>query len=295
MEGDAENSDYANLGFFSLAKLAQDGRSRKDQEDPIMSELPANQPDYGNWVSAKLVYIPGVLCLLFAALSFALPALIILALLFFLGFAYFAYARVRFSQKGGDVQARIQDLVLDHLDWDGNGEVLDIGCGNAPLAIKVARKYPHAKVTGVDYWGQAWEYAKGVCERNAAIEGVAERVTFQQSSASRLPFGDESFDVAVSTLVFHEVRDAADKRQVVKEALRVVRKGGRFVFQDLFLWKQVYGDVDALLDTIKSWGIEQVEFVDTSRSAFIPRALKLPFMVGTIGILYLVFRQTEYP
>ena len=251
-----------------------------------MSELAAAKPDYGNWVSAKLVYIPGVLCLIFVALSFVLPALIIVALLFFLGFVYFAYARARFSQKGGDIQARIQDLVLDYLDWDGNGKVLDIGCGNAPLAILIARKYPHAEVTGIDYWGQAWEYAKGVCERNAAIEGVAERVTFQQSSASRLPFGDETFDVVVSNLVFHEVRDASDKRQVIKEALRVVRKGGWCVFQDLFLWKQVYGDIDALLDAIRGWGIKQVEFVDTSQSAFIPRALKLPFMVGTIGILY---------
>jgi SAM-dependent methyltransferase len=251
-----------------------------------MGKLAAAKPDYGNWVSAKLVYFPGVLCLLFVALSFMLPALIIVALLFFLGFAYFAYARARFSQKGGDIQARIQDLVLDHLEWDGNGKVLDIGCGNAPLAILIARKYPHAEVTGIDYWGQAWEYAKGVCERNAAIEGVAERVTFQQSSAASLPFGDETFDVAVSNLVFHEVVDASDKRQVIKEALRVVRKGGRFVFQDLFLWKQVYCDVDTLLDTIKSWGIEQVGFVDTSQSTFIPRALKLPFMVGTIGIVY---------
>jgi SAM-dependent methyltransferase len=251
-----------------------------------MSELAASKPDYGNWVSARLVYMPGLLCLLFAALSFVLPALIIVALLFFLGFAYFAYARALFSQNGGDVQARIQDLILDYLDWDGNGKVLDIGCGNAPLAIKIAVQYPHAEVTGVDYWGPAWEYAKGVCERNAAVEGVAGRVTFQQSSASALSFGDETFDVAVSNLVFHEVRDAPDKRQVVKEALRVVRKGGRFAFQDLFLWKQVYGDIDAFLDTVKSWGIEQVEFVDTSQSAFIPLALKLPFMVGTIGILY---------
>jgi SAM-dependent methyltransferase len=108
----------------------------------------------------------------------------------------------------------------------------------------------------------------------------------QQSSASRLPFGDQTFDVAVSNLVFHEVRDASDRCRVIKKALRVVRKGGRFVFQDLFLWKQVYGDIDDLLDTIKCWGIEQVEFVDIGQSAFIPRALKLPFMVGTIGILH---------
>ena len=68
--------------------------------------------------------------------------------------------------------------------------------------------------------------------------------------------------------------------------MRVVRESGWFVFQDLFLWRQVYGDADDLLDTIRSWGIESVELVDTSDSAFIPTALKLPFMLGTVGILY---------
>jgi len=54
----------------------------------------------------------------------------------------------------------------------------------------------------------------------------------------------------------------------------------------MFLWKRVYGEVDDLLETIKGWGIEKVEFVDTSDSDFIPRTLKLPFMLGTVGILY---------
>ncbi len=36
----------------------------------------------------------------------------------------------------------------------------------------------------------------------------------------------------------------------------------------------------------RSWGIEEVEFVDTSKSEFIPKLLKLPFMVGRIGILH---------
>lgn len=42
----------------------------------------------------------------------------------------------------------------------------------------------------------------------------------------------------------------------------------------------VYGEIDDLLETIRSWGIETVEFVETSDSGFIPKALKLPFMLG---------------
>jgi DNA polymerase III alpha subunit (gram-positive type) len=50
--------------------------------------------------------------------------------------------------------------------------------------------------------------------------------------------------------------------------------------------KPMFGEIDDLLKEIKSWGIEKVEFVDTSNLDFFPRALKLPFMVGTIGIIY---------
>ena len=250
-----------------------------------MRKIARQKPDYGNWVSTRLLYLPGSVTVVLAGLSFLLPGLAVVAAIFFLCFLYFAYARYRFSARGGDVQARIQALLLDSLEWDGEGNAIDIGCGNGPLTIALAKKCPQARLTGVDYWGGNWEYSKGVCERNAEVEQVRERVTFQQASASALPFDDEAFDAAISNLTFHEVGDVKDKKQVIREALRVVKKGGSFAFQDLFLWKSVYGSVDDLLATIKSWGIEQVEFVDTSRSEFIPRALKLPFMVGTIGIL----------
>jgi ubiquinone/menaquinone biosynthesis C-methylase UbiE len=251
-----------------------------------MDKSVTEKPDYGNWVSTRFIYIPGAISLLFAGLSVVFPVLIVGAIFFFLTSIYFAYARYRFSPAGGNIQAQIQELVLAHLDWNGQGKALDIGCGNAPLTIKLAHKYPHAQITGIDYWGRKWEYSKSVCERNAKIEGVAPRVIFQKATASALPFADEIFDVAVSNLVFHEVSDTKEKREVIREALRVVKKGGRFAFQDLFQVKRVYGEVDDLLATLKGWGIAKVEFIQTSDAAFIPLALKLPFMVGTIGILY---------
>jgi ubiquinone/menaquinone biosynthesis C-methylase UbiE len=114
---------------------------------------------------------------------------------------------------------------------------------------------------------------------------VGERVSFQRASASKLPFEDGRFDAAVSNLVFHEVGDTKDKREVIREALRVVRKGGFFAFQDLFLWKAIYGEPDELLATIRSWGVTRVEFVKTCDAPFIPKALRLPFMVGRIGVI----------
>lgn len=251
-----------------------------------MSELKAKEPDHGNWVSVKLLYFLGVVSVTLIGLSFVFLPLIVGAVMFILIFVYFAYARYEFSPRGGNLQAQIQKLLLDHLDWDGGGQALDIGCGNAPLTIRIAKKFPNCHVTGVDSWSGIWEYSKSVCERNARIEGVAGRVNFQKASASALPFQDESFDAAISNLVFHQVNDSKDKREVIKEALRVIKKGGKFTFQDEFLVKREYGEVDDLLKAIRSWGIERVEFLDTSRSDFIPKSLKLPFMIGAISILY---------
>jgi SAM-dependent methyltransferase len=242
--------------------------------------------DYGNWVSNRLLCVCVLMGALLVGLSLVHPAFIIGAAFFLLSFAYFLYARYKFSPRGGNVQTRLHDLVLDHLDWDGDGKALDIGCGNAPLAIKLAQKYPEAQVTGIDCWGAEWDYSQEACQRNAQAAGVADRAIFQKASAAALPFDDGLFDAAVSKFVFHEVRDAPDKQDVIREALRVVRKGGKFAFQDLFLVRRLYGQVDELVEAIQSWDVEDVHFVDTSDADFVSKPLKLPFMVGSTGIIY---------
>ncbi len=108
-------------------------------------------------------------------------------------------------------------------------------------------------------------------------------MAFQKANAVSLPFADGYFDAAVSNFVFHMVGVAKDKREVVREALRVVKKGVAFSFQDEFLVKQLFGDIDDLIETIKRWEISK-EFVQTRDADFIPRALKLQFILGKIGI-----------
>ncbi len=250
-----------------------------------MQSPTALKPDYGNWVSKKFILVPGLLCLVCLGLALLAPFVTVLSALFFLVFAYFFLAYRRFSPAGGDVQSQIVGLVLDHLEWDGHGQVLDIGCGNAALTLRLARKYPSARVTGIDFWGRNWDYSRQVCEQNAKIEGVGERVVFQKASASALPFEAGSFGLVVSNLTFHEVSDTRDKRVLLREALRVVRPGGMFAFQDLFLVEAIYGKPEDLMALVRSWGIRKVEFVKTCDEPFIPSLLKLPFMVGRIGIL----------
>jgi len=241
--------------------------------------------NYGNWLGMKFIYVTGTLGVLFLVWALFSPALIIPAAVFLAIMGYFVYARHVFSYSGKSLQSQISALVLDNLNWQGNGKALDIGCGNGALVIQLARKYPKAIITGIDYWGKGWEFSQSDCERNAKLEGVQERVSFQQASASKIPFPDESFDVVISNLVFHEVMDAPDKRELIREALRVLKKGGKFVLQDLFLIEKYYGKRNDLLDLMNHWGAGQVEFIESRNAPFIPKALKLPFMVGTLAML----------
>jgi SAM-dependent methyltransferase len=242
--------------------------------------------NYANWVPWKLIYVPGALAVALLALSLLHPAFLVGACFFLACVVYFSYARYQFSARGKNLQELIRALVLDHLYWNGNGTALDIGCGNGPLTTALARKYPRAQVVGIDPWNGLWEYSRKVCDKNAAAEGVADRVRFQKASAVALPFEDESFDAAISNFVFHEIRDVKDKTQLVKEALRVVKKGGKFCFQDSHVGGGTYASPPNLLEAIGGWGVEQADFVDTSRAEFIPRALRNPMMLGNIGIIY---------
>jgi SAM-dependent methyltransferase len=250
-----------------------------------MEQPSTEKPKYGNWVSKRFIHIPGIVSLIFWGVAIKIPFLVVIAALFLVISLYFAYARYLFSPKGGNIQNRVRGLVLSNLDWNGAGQILDIGCGSGSLTIELAKKYKEAQIIGIDNWGKQWEYSKKVCEKNAKIEGVAEQVIFQKASADALPFDDGSMDVVVSNLVFHEVGGVKDKKELIREALRVVKNGGKFVLQDLFLWEQIYGEPDELIETIRSWGIREVELINTSNLAFIPAILKLPFMVGTIGVI----------
>ncbi len=254
-------------------------------------------PDYASWIPVKLLIALGSagggLAALFG-LSFLVsggPALAVLrallaaaAVLFLCFFGYMSRARRLLSYEGGGVQGRILDNVLAYLHWDGRGILLDIGCGSGALAIKAAKKYPQAWVIGMDYWGVPWDYAQSQCETNARIEGVGGRVTFQKGDAARLDFHDAPFDAAVSNFVFHEVRSQPDKLALIREALRVIKPGGAFAFEDVFFSKTHYPDREALVAEL-SKNVAELHFVDTRKNNFVPRFLRTSLVAGQMGLI----------
>jgi len=62
-------------------------------------------------------------------------------------------------------------------------------------------------------------------------------------NAAKLEFADETFDGVVGNLTLHDVRSVSDKSDVVDEALRVLKPGGRFALVDYFFNAKLYGPV----------------------------------------------------
>jgi len=210
--------------------------------------MPGEQPRYRTWIrSSRLRVFTALTLLSLAGCVFALVSPWFL--LFALPLGLFGYITLilaltgyRLGPRGGDFQRRLHLLVATSLTAPPAGHALDVGCGSGSLAVKLAQAHPALTVTGVDSWAADWEYSSAECARNARLEGVADRVSFQQQSGSALSFPDASFDAVVSCMTFHEIKENAGKADGVAEALRVLRPGGTFVFLDLFGDRSFYPD-----------------------------------------------------
>ena len=211
-----------------------------------------SEPRYNTWIRKKNIAIFAVIAavlLIFAALWLNIIVSVV-AFVLALPFIYItfilSYTSYQFSVRGGNIQTKVHDTIIRQITIK-SGKLLDIGSGSGALVIRATKAMPDVTASGIDYWGKEWsDYSKKLCESNAKIEGVANRISFMQGSASKLPFADGTFDIVISCLTFHEVKDETDKAKLLREALRVLKHGGEFVFMDLFESEKVFGNLDAL-------------------------------------------------
>jgi SAM-dependent methyltransferase len=242
----------------------------------------AERPVYPTWIRSRRTVVFWLLAVgivvLGAVVALFWPPGLALALLA----APFLYIAVvltltshRLGPLGGDFQSSIHQLLIDAV---GNkGRLLDVGCGSGQLLIRFAKSAP-GEYVGLDYWGDDWQYSRSQAERNAELERV-QGLQFLRGSASRLLFADGDFGRVVSSLTFHEVRDVEDKTVSIAEALRVLEKGGRFAFIDLFDDPRLYEGRNRVLKAIESAGGE----VESSRR--LSEVLELRFPLNLAKVL----------
>lgn len=200
-------------------------------------ELAQSRGDYGFdapyvplvLAGAGMVWLVlGVLFLTF----FAAPVAGAVLLLIGLGFLSLAAWYVYVTRRG---KFTVWARVLRDLDLRGDEQLLDLGCGRGAVLLQAARLLPRGRAVGIDLWKTSDQSGNAISttERNAELEGVRDRVELRTGDMTRLPFEDSSFDVVVSSIAVHNIRDPAGRARAIQEAARVLRPGGRLAIADI--------------------------------------------------------------
>jgi len=119
------------------------------------------------------------------------------------------------DDMGNSVVLRLQ---RDYPDFRPR-RILDMGCTVGHSTLPYVDAWPGAEVHGIDVAAPVLRYAHG------RAESLGRRVHFSQQNAEHTDFEDESFDLVVSHILFHETSARALKN-IVRECHRLLRPGG---------------------------------------------------------------------
>jgi len=111
--------------------------------------------------------------------------------------------------------------VLAELEKEPFTDLLDCGCGTAPMLTLLHKKYPEKHYTGIDLTPKMIEVA-----RAKKMKGVKLVV----GDCENLPFDSGSFDAVICCESFHHY---PNPQEFFNSVSRVLRPGGRLILRDM--------------------------------------------------------------
>ncbi len=141
------------------------------------------------------------------------------------------------SLPDSEMRLSLEDIDLAHRHWGGSralvrhlasrlevpgrpASILDVGAGSASVARRLGSCLSNARrelrVTALDV---QWRHLAA-----GRPSSTPDSVALVAADAFRLPFPDQAFDLAVSTLFFHHF-SPDENRSILAELLRVARAG----------------------------------------------------------------------
>ncbi len=127
--------------------------------------------------------------------------------------------------------------------------VLDAGCGVGGSSIWLAKNLT-CKVTGISLNAKQIQKANGF----AKDAGVADRASFEQNDYTQTGYPDASFDFIWA---IESVCHASDKNEFLREAYRLLKKGGKLIMVDTFQLPYLQGkDAAEVKKLANGWAID---------------------------------------
>ena len=111
--------------------------------------------------------------------------------------------------------------ILEELEKEPFKDLLDAGCGPAPMISLLSEKYPDRKYTGLDLTPAMIEQAK---QKNIP------NTTFVVGDCENFPFPDNSFDAIICANSFHHYPNPQAFFDSIK---RCLRPNGKLILRDL--------------------------------------------------------------
>jgi len=134
-------------------------------------------------------------------------------------------------------------VLMEICDISESDKILDAGCGVGGAAIYLSSN-KNARVVGITLSEKQVEFAK----RISIEKQLSNKTDFYLMDYRQTSFDDESFDVVWAC---ESISSAPKKQDFIKEAYRVLKKGGRLVLSDFFLTDENQIDKHSW---IKKWG-----------------------------------------
>jgi len=156
--------------------------------------------------------------------------------------AYVASDGAAYEWLLGRWTRRLAEALLTFADFQGTGDLLDVGCGTGSLALAMTKRWPERRVMGIDIAPEYIAFA-----RSRAIGALP---TFDVGNATTLPYADNSFAGCGAQLVLNFV---SDPLAAVHEMHRVTRPGGAIVaavwdFRGGLVYQRIFWDTAAGID-----------------------------------------------
>jgi trans-aconitate methyltransferase len=192
-----------------------------------------------------------------------------------------AYASADFSEPNTKFVAHFSDKFPA---FSGR-QIIDLGCGPADITLKLAIRYPQARVVGMDGADAMLDIARKVLLRHRSL---ADRVDVRKWYIGREanPLGSEAFHAVVSNSLLHHMRDPLD----LWRAIRACAAPGAAVLVMDLLRPQSCIESEKIVETYagKETDVLREDFLKSLLAAYRPVEIMEQLAAVTMGSL-----QTE--